>query len=85
MSSARNIVVLHRYGDTSHFLAIAERVDAVLACDPIFVLGQAVKRKVSLGELASRLWDVLRDYLGHRRVQTYVYGFATESLYFIPC
>lgn len=84
MPPARNTVVLHRYGDASHFLAIAERVDAYLTCDPVFVLGRAVKRKISLGAMAAGLWGILRDYVGHRRVQTYVYGFAPESAYFIP-
>lgn len=84
MQPARNTVVLHRYGDASHFLAIAERVAAYLTCDPVFLIGRAIKRKISLRAMTAVLYDILRDYFGHRRVQTYVYGFAPESAYFIP-
>ena len=80
----KDIIILHRYGDPSHFLAIADQVKVYLVCDPIPLLWQALKRKIGLRALFARLWRILYGYVGHPRARVYVYGFAPESAYFIP-
>lgn len=83
MSPTKDTIVFHRYGDKSHFLAIAGRIASYVICDPIFVIGQAAKRKIGMRVMFTLLLQILRDYFNHPRARVYVYGFAPESAYFI--
>ncbi len=82
MCNQPDIVILHRYGDQSHFMALATQVNCYLTCDPFFTLARAVRGRITLRTMLFDLGGILRGYVSHPRTRNYVYGFAPESAYF---
>jgi len=80
--SMRDITVFHRYTDKAHFLAIDHRVCGYVSCDPVFFVGQAIKRKISCKKAFYKIYEILTGFISYPRADIYIYGFAPDSLYF---